>query len=88
MPILKKGQNKSKAPSYRAISLTSSCCKLFERIINKHMHMYLESKNIIGHEQAGFRQYKSTSNQTTYLSQVVEDAFQSKKVTLAVGVDL
>ncbi|CAG2245306.1 unnamed protein product [Mytilus edulis] len=61
MPILKKGKNKSKASSYRPISLTSSCCKL---------------------------QYKSTEDQTTHLSQVVEDAFQSKKVTLVVFVDL
>ncbi|CAC5373542.1 unnamed protein product [Mytilus coruscus] len=50
--------------------------------------MYLESENIIGHAQAGFRQYKSTEDQTTHLSQVVEDAFQSKKVTLAVFLDL
>ena len=48
----------------------------------------MESENILGHEQAGFRQYESTDNQTTHLSQVVEDAFQSKKVTLAVFVDL
>ncbi|OOY33764.1 hypothetical protein BOV88_13545 [Solemya velum gill symbiont] len=61
---------------------------MLERIINKRMHMYLESENIIGNEQAGFRQYKSTEDQTTHLSQVVEDAFQSKKVTLAVFVDL
>ncbi|CAC5403316.1 unnamed protein product [Mytilus coruscus] len=88
IPILKKGKNKSKASSYRPISLTSSCCKLLERIINKHMHMNLESENIIGNEHAGFRQYKSTEDQTTHPSQVVEDAFQSKKVTFAVFVDL
>lgn len=90
MPILKKGKNKSKASSYRPISLTSSCCKLLERIINKRMHMYLESENIIGNEQAGFRQYKSTEDhwQTTNVSQVVKDAFQFNKETLAVFVDL
>ncbi|VDI44443.1 Hypothetical predicted protein [Mytilus galloprovincialis] len=52
------------------------------------MDIYLESENIVGHEQAGFRHYKSTEDQTTHLSQVVEDAFQSKKVTLAVFLDL
>ncbi|CAG2257387.1 unnamed protein product [Mytilus edulis] len=88
MPILKKGKNESKASNDSPISLTSSCCKLLERIKNNVMHMYLESENIIGHEQAGFRQYKSTEDQTTHLSQVVEDAFQSKKVTLVVFVDL
>ena len=88
MPILKKEKNKSKASNYRPISLTSSCCKLLERIINKRMHMLLESENIIGHEQAGFRQHKSTEDQTTHLSQVVKYAFQSTKITLAVFVDL
>lgn len=88
MPILKRGKNKSKASSYRPISLTSSCCKLMERIINKRLQTYLESERILGHEQAGFRQYRSTEDQTTHLSQVVEDAFQYKKVTLAVFVDL
>ena len=87
MHILKKGKNKSKASSYRPISLTSSYFKLLERIFNKRMDMYLKSENIVGHEQAGFRHYKSTEDQTTHLSQVVEDAFQSKKVTLAVFLD-
>ena len=88
MPILKRGKNKSKAASYHPISLTSSCCKLIERIINKRLQTYLESENILGQEQAGFRQYKSTDDQTTHLSQALEDAFQPKKVTLAVFVDL
>ena len=88
MPILKKGKNRSKVLSYRPISLISSCCKLMERIINKRMQMYIESENIICHEQAGFRQYKSTEDQTTHLSQVIEDAFQAKKLTLAVFIDL
>ena len=48
----------------------------------------MESENILGHEQAGFRHYKSTEDQSTHLTQAVEDAFQSKKVTLAVLVDL
>ena len=55
MPILKKGKNRLKVLSYHPISLTSSCCKLMECIINKCMQMYIESENIIGHEQAGFR---------------------------------
>ena len=59
-----------------------------EQVESLKLQTYLESENVLGHEQAGFRQYKSTEDQTTHLSQVVEDAFQSKKVTLAVFVDL
>ena len=88
IPILKKGKNKTKAPSYRPISLTSCLCKTMERIVNTRMQLYLESEGIIAPEQAGFRQYRSTEDQTTHLSQVIEDAFQAQKVTLAVFIDL
>ena len=50
MPILKKEKNRSMVSSCRPVNLTSSCCKLLKRIINKRMHIYLESENIIGHE--------------------------------------
>lgn len=88
IPVLKKGKNKNKALSYRPISLTSCICKTMERIVNQRLQLYLETESIIVPEQAGFRQYKSTEDQTTHLSQVIEDAFQAKKVTLAVFIDL
>ena len=52
------------------------------------MPMYIESENIIGHEQATFRQYKSTEDQTTHLSQVINNAYQANKVILAVFIYL
>ncbi|KAK7093030.1 hypothetical protein V1264_008689 [Littorina saxatilis] len=88
IPILKRGKNKSKAQSYRPISLTSCVCKTMERIINQRLQLYLETQSIIAPEQAGFRQYRSTEDQTTHLSQVIEDAFQAKKAVLAVFIDL
>ena len=88
MPILKKGKNKKKALSYRPISLTSCVCKTMEHIINKRMQWYLETESIFAPEQAGFRKYKGTEDQTTHLAQVIEDAFQKKRVTLTVFIDL
>ena len=88
VPILKKGKNRTKAASYRPISLTSCTCKTLERIINQRMQWYLESESIISPEQAGFRRHKSTEDQTTHLAQVIEDAFQAQKVTLAAIIDL
>ena len=88
MPILKKGKNKLHALSYRPISLTSCVCKTMERIVNARMQWYLESEHILAPEQAGFRQHRSTEDQTTHLSQVIEDAFQAKKVLLSVFIDL
>ena len=68
IPVLKKGKNRSKALSYRPISLTSCVCKTMERIVNRRMQWYLETENILVPEQAGFRQNKSTEDQTTYLA--------------------
>merc|ERR1711867_336711 len=79
IPILKKGKNKSKALSYRPISLTSCICKTMERIVNQRLQWHLKSQRTIAPEQLGFRQCKSTEDQTTHLSQVIEDAFQAKK---------
>ena len=88
IPILKRGKNKSKPQSYRPISLTSCVCKTLERIINQRLQLYLETESIIAPQQAGFRQYRSTEDQTTHLSQVIEDAFQAKKAVLTVFIDL
>ena len=87
IPILKKGKNKARAASYRPISLTSCVCKTMERIVNSRMKWHLETENIIASEQAGFRQYRSTEDQTTHLAQAIEDAFQDKKVMLATFID-
>nr|KAG5689418.1 hypothetical protein BaRGS_017936 [Batillaria attramentaria] len=88
IPVLKKGKNRLKVLSYRPISLTSCVCKTIERIINQRMQWYLESESIILPEQAGFRRYKSTEDQTTHLAQVIEDSFQAQKVTLTAFIDL
>ena len=87
IPILKKGKNKARAVSYRPISLTSCVCKTMERMVNLRMQWFLESKNVLAPEQAGFRQYRSTEDQTTHLAQAIEDAFQAKKVMLATFID-
>ena len=88
IPIRKEGKPANKAESYRPISLTSCLGKLIERIINSRLMWYLESNHLLMDEQAGFRQYRSTEDQITYISQHVEDAFQAKKQTVVVWVDM
>ena len=56
IPIHKKGKDKSKAESYRPISLTSCVGKLMERLINTRLMWHLEEKKHITPEQAAFRQ--------------------------------
>ena len=88
IPIHKKGKDKRKSPSYRPISLTSCVVKSMERIVNGRLMYYLETEKILSEEQAGFRQFRSTEDQVTYLSQEIEDTFQDKKVMLTTWIDL
>ena len=88
IPIYKKGKDRKKASSYRPISLTSCVAKTMERIVNTRLLCHLETNNILAPEQAGFRQFRSTEDQATYLSQEIEDAFQEQKLVFAAWIDL
>ncbi|KAK7087559.1 hypothetical protein V1264_021593 [Littorina saxatilis] len=88
IPIHKKGKHKKKAPSYRPISLTSCVVKTMKRMVNQRLLWYLEKEDILAPEQAGFRQFHSTEDQATYLSQEIEDAFQNQKMVFAAWIDL
>ena len=88
IPVYKKGKNKYNPASYRPISLTSCVVKTLERIINERLLWHLETERILVPEQAGFRRFRSTDDQATYLAQEIEDAFQEKKCLLAAWIDL
>ncbi|XP_052268657.1 uncharacterized protein LOC127870037 [Dreissena polymorpha] len=88
LPILKKGKDPKQAGSYRPISLTSCVGKTMERIVNARLKLYLETNNLLAKQQAGFRQFRSTEDQTTYMAQEIEDAFQIQKVVLTAWIDL
>ena len=58
VPVHKKG-SKAEPNNYRPISLTSTCCRVMERIINKELLTYLEQNNLISEQQHGFRSGRS-----------------------------
>ena len=69
-PLFKKGP-KSKASSYRPISLTSVVCKMLESIIKQKLVQYLESQDVIKPSQHGFRSGRSClTNLLEYLEYV------------------
>ena len=88
IPILKKGRDPKQAASYRPISLTSCVWKTMERGVNQRLMWYMETNDLLAPEQAGFRQFRATDDQTTYLAQEIEDAFQEKKVKHVAWIDL
>ena len=87
-PILKNGKDPKQASSYRPIRLTSYVAKTVERIVNERLRWYLETNKLFATEQTGFRQFRSTEDQATYLSQEIEDAFQMQKLTFVTWIDL
>ena len=78
IPIYKQVKPKNDKTSYRLISLLSFICKTMERMVNTRLLQHLEQNGILSDSQSGYRKFRSIEDQTTYLAQEVEDAFQKK----------
>lgn len=69
-----KGGSVSSVENYRPISLISTCSKLLEHIVSKHILTFLNDHDILFQYQHGFRKGLST---TTQLIETVHDISQS-----------
>ena len=58
VPVFKAGE-KAKPSNYRPISLTSTICKILERIIRKQVFTYLSDNELFNETQHGFRGERS-----------------------------
>jgi ribonuclease HI/exonuclease III len=88
LPLLKPGKKAEDPSSYRPISLTSCLCKTMERVIATRLHWFLESKNKINKEQAGFRRGCSTTDHIVQLETDIKLGFSRKQSTVAVFLDI
>jgi hypothetical protein len=71
-PIFKKGA-KHMASNYRPISLTSTACKIMERMIKDKLVSHLEGNSLLTNVQHGFRTKRSClTNLLDYLEDVTE----------------
>ena len=61
-PIYRKG-SKSKAESYKPVSLTSVVCKILETMLKKHIMSFLMKEQLLSSEQHGFMPRKLTVTQ-------------------------
>ena len=87
IPIPKKGKPSSAPSSYRPISLTSTLCKLLERVVAGRLRWFLESRNLLNSSQAGFRKGRGCADQIRLVQDVAASSTQ-KKMTLGVFLDL
>ena len=88
IPLLKPGKPADKATSYRPISLTSCLGKLFERLLTHRLNWFVETKNLLGPEQAGFRKSRCTTDHLVAIDIDIKRGFKEKESTVAVFLDI
>lgn len=86
-PVFKSG-DPSELKNYRPITVTSNLSKLFTRILNKRLVMFLDTNKLLQNEQIGFKKGCSTSDHILVLKTII-DSFKSKNKPLyACFIDL
>ena len=83
----KPSKNESLPTSYRPISLTSTICKVFERLAANRLTYVLEKNNLLSNLQAGFRKDRSTTDQIVRLQDIINKYLNNRGYTLAVFLD-
>jgi hypothetical protein len=88
LPLLKTGKDPHLAASYRPISLTSTICKLMERVVTNRLTWFLEKHKLLSNTQTGFRRNKGTMDQIARLQDHVLRHTGTKGYCLAVFIDM
>lgn len=72
--IPKAGKDQSQIINYRPISLLEIIGKLFEKIINKRLQAFLETRNLINPRQHGFRKNRGTHTALAIITEILSKA--------------
>ena len=88
IPILKPGKSGLNPLHYRPISLTSSLCKLMEKIVNVRLSWFLEHHGVFTNAQCGFRKHRSSVDHILALDTEIRTSFIQKKHLGAIFFDI
>ena len=88
IPILKPGKSGLDPLHYQPISLTSSLCKLMEKMVNVRLSWFLEHSGVLTNAQCGFRKHRSAVDDILALDTEVRACFSQKKHLGAVFFDI
>ena len=86
IPVFKKGC-RLLVSNYRPISLLSNINKIFEKIMHKRIHSFLEKFNLLYKLQFGFRSKYSTAHALIHMTETIRTALDSGFVTCGIFVD-
>ena len=82
-PLFKKG-DPNITDNYRGISLLNICSKIYTSILNKRLQLWVSENNLIGEEQAGFREDHSTMDHIfTLMASVQKQLIRHRKLYVA-----
>ena len=87
-PIVKPGTTDPRDPlSYRGITLAPSMYKIYCYVLNSRLSAWSELNNKVEDEQNGFRKGRSTIEQISSLSNIIETRQKSKLPTFCAFID-
>ena len=87
IPIHKGGSTQD-INNYRPISLLSIFDKIIEKLIHKRLYSFLESQNILYHNQFGFRKNNSTTNTLIQITKKIKESIDNGKYGCGIFIDL
>ena len=85
-PDFKKGE-KTNPNNYRVISLASCLCKLFTSVLTERIRVDLEERDVLGIEQAGFRNKMGCADHVFVLSSLMSLYLAQKKKLFVTFID-
>lgn len=88
VPIPKPGKNPNSKNSYRPIALTSTLCKIMERILNDRMIWFLNKNRSLNKYQCGFTKNRGTMDHIVRLADSIYKTLEAKQYTVGIFIDL
>lgn len=83
-----KGGDRGSASNYRPISVLTVLSKVFEKILNKRLLLFIDKGGVLSENQYGFRSGRSTEDAVLVLTETVIRNFEKKQKTVGIFLDL